>query len=256
VISDRLAGKVAIITGAARGQGASHAQVLAQHGAKVVGTDIRDELGEQVAADIRGAGGSARYRRLDVRSNDDWKRVVDETEQDLGSVDILVNNAGIVAIAGADTCTDDEWDEVIAVNQTGPFRGIRAVIPSMRRAGAGSIVNTASIYGLKGVWGYVAYVASKAGLIGVTRSCAIQYGPEGIRVNAICPSAVATPMLDEELALFENDPYFDWDEWLRTKPIPRVAEPREISELVLYLVSDESRFTTGSVNTIDGGYMA
>lgn len=127
----------------------------------------------------------------------------------------------------------------------------------MRRAGGGAIVNTSSTYGLKGVWGYAAYVASKTALIGITKTTAVQYASENIRANAICPSAVNTPMLEEEQELFAENPHFDFDEWLNsTHPMPRVAEPEEVSRMVLYLVSPAAAWVTGSVFSIDGGFMA
>jgi 3alpha(or 20beta)-hydroxysteroid dehydrogenase len=255
-MSNELNGKVALVSGASRGQGASHARLLASSGASVVCADVLDDLGIAVADQIVGDGGTAVYSHLDVRSNSDWEAGVALAQERFGRLDILVNNAGVVGVAGVDECSDQEWDDVIAVNQTGQFRGIRAAIPALRRAGGGSIINTASVYGLRGVWGYAAYVASKHAVIGLTKSTAIQYGPENIRANAICPSAVQTPMLEEELKIFEANPDFDWQQWLETKPIPRVAESEEISEMVLYLASSRSAFITGSTFTIDGGYCA
>ncbi len=253
-MSGVLEGKVALISGSARGQGASHARVLAAHGARVVVSDVLDDLGSAVAAEI---GDAAVYTHLDVRSNGDWDAAVEIAEKSFGRLDILCNNAGIVRMEGAGECTDDEWDEVIAVNQSGVFRGTRAAIPALRRAGGGSIVNTASTLGLKGAWGYVAYAASKHAVIGITKSTAVQYGPENIRANAICPSSVDTPMHWGEMEHFKGNPYFDFEKWLDDNhAIARIAEPAEISEMVLYLVSPMAKWVTGASFSIDGGFMA
>jgi 3alpha(or 20beta)-hydroxysteroid dehydrogenase len=253
-MSEMLEGKVALISGSARGQGASHARVLAAAGAKVVVSDVLDDLGEGVAAEI---GDAAVYTHLDVRSNSDWEAAVALAEEKFGRLDILVNNAGIVMMEGAGECSDEEWDEVIAVNQSGVFRGTRAAIPALRRAGGGSIVNTASTLGLKGAWGYIAYTASKHAVIGITKSTAVQYGGENIRANAICPSSVDTPMHEGEMEHFKDNPYFDFNKWLDDNhAIPRIAEAAEISHLVLYLVSPMAGWVTGASFSIDGGFMA
>jgi 3alpha(or 20beta)-hydroxysteroid dehydrogenase len=253
-MNDVLDGKVALISGSARGQGASHARLLAASGAKVVVSDVLDDLGKAVAEEI---GNAAVYTHLDVRSNGDWESAVTLAEERFGSLDILVNNAGIVLMDGAGECSDEEWDEVIAVNQSGVFRGTRAAIPALRRAGGGSIVNTASTLGLKGAWGYVAYTASKHAVIGITKSTAVQYGGENIRANAICPSSVDTPMHEGEMEHFKDNPYFDFDKWLDDNhAIPRIADVSEISHLVLYLVSPMAGWVTGASFSIDGGFMA
>jgi 3alpha(or 20beta)-hydroxysteroid dehydrogenase len=253
-MSGVLDGKVALISGSARGQGASHATVLAANGACVVVSDVLDDLSAAVAAEI---GDAAVYTHLDVRSNSDWDAAVELAEQSFGSLDILVNNAGIVLMEGAGECSDEEWDEVIAVNQSGVFRGTRAAIPALRRAGGGSIVNTASTLSLKGAWGYVAYTASKHAVIGITKSTAVQYGSENIRANAICPSSVDTPMHWGEMEHFKDNPDFDFDKWLADNhAIVRVAKPAEISGMVLYLVSPVAAWVTGASFSIDGGFMA
>ncbi|MBS1886981.1 MAG: SDR family oxidoreductase [Actinobacteria bacterium] len=252
-----LEGKVALISGSAQGQGASHARVLAAAGAAVVGGDILDEKGEAVAAEIADSGGSALYTHLDVRSNEDWAGAVALAEERFGRLDILCNNAGIVRMEGVGEVTDEEWDEVIAVNQTGVMRGTRAAIPALRRAGGGSIVNTASTLGLKGAWGYSAYTASKHAVVGLTKSTAVQYGEDNIRANAICPSSVDTPMHWGEMEHFKDNPYFDFDKWLGDNhAIPRIADPAEISHLVLYLCSPMAKWVTGAALSIDGGFMA
>ena len=160
-------------------------------------------------------------------------------------------------MAGAGECSDEEWDEVIAINQTGLFKGTRAAIPALRRAGGGSIVNTASTLGLKGAPGYAAYTASKHAVIGLTKSTALQYGADNIRVNAICPSSVDTVMHWGEMEHFEQDPDFDLEKWLDDNhAIARLPKPEEISHLVLYLVSPMAKWVTGAALSIDGGFMA
>ncbi len=251
-----LKGKTAIITGGARGQGASHAKALAGWGANIVVVDIRDELGSALVDELRATGHTAAYRHLDVRSTEEWTEAVAAVEAEFGAVNILVNNAGITQPAAVDVCTDAEWDDVINTNLAGTFRGMRAVIPAMRRAGGGAIVNISSVFGLQGGWGYAGYIASKFGVTGITKSAALTYAAENIRVNAIAPSSVDTPMLDQEKELMAANPYFDFDEWMASQPIPRIAQPEEISDLLLYLVSDRSRYCTGVVYPIDGGILA
>jgi 3alpha(or 20beta)-hydroxysteroid dehydrogenase len=251
-----LAGKTALISGGARGQGASHARALAELGANVVVTDFRDELGQELVASIVEKGGTAVYKHLDVRSTEDWTKAVEEAEKEFGQVDILLNNAGIVMCEPVDQLTDEKWAEVIDTNLAGVFKGMRAVIPAMKRAGGGVILNVSSVFGVKGTWGYAGYVASKAGVAGMTKSAALTYAADNIRVVAIAPSSVDTPMLDEEKVLMAENPYFDFDEWMATQPIPRIATPEEVTDLVLYLISDRARYCTGGIYPIDGGILA
>lgn len=249
-------GKTVLITGAARGQGASHARKFAEAGAKVLVTDVRDGLGEQVALSIRDAGGEAIYQHLDVRSTADWSAAIARVENELGSLDVLINNAGIVSCDAVDVCSDETWAEVIDINAMGVFKGIRAAVPAMRRSGGGAIVNTASIMGQVGSWGYAAYIASKHAVVGLTKSAALTYAGDGIRVNAVAPGCVDTPMLDEEKVIMAENPYWNFDEWVNSQPIAKIAQPEEISEVLLYLASDRARYCTGSVFTIDGGTTA
>lgn len=251
-----LANKTAIITGGARGQGASHATVLAGYGVNIVVADILDELGTEVVSGLRAAGHNAAYRHLDVRSTQDWADTIAAVETEFGAVNILVNNAGITQPAAVDVCTDKEWDAVIDTNLAGTFRGMRAVVPAMRRVGGGVIVNISSVFGINGGWGYAGYIASKFGVTGITKSAALTYAAENIRVNAIAPSSVDTPMLEEEKRLMAENPYFDFDQWMASQPIPRVAQPEEISDLLLYLLSERSRYCTGGIYPIDGGILA
>lgn len=252
-MSDRVKDKSALISGAARGQGEAHARLLADEGAAVVIGDVLDDAGKTTALSIRDAGGTASFVHLDVTQPADWEAAISLAEREHGKLDALVNNAGITAYAGVADCTDEEWARVIAVNQTGVFHGMRAAIPALRRAGGGAIVNTASIFGLYGAEDYFAYVASKAAVIGMTKSAALTYGAEGIRVNAIAPGVIDTPMLQQEMSDLGSEGI---ESLLAGQPVARAGRPEDTAYAVLYLVSEESSFITGEVITIDGGYSA
>ena len=248
----RLEGKVAIITGGARGQGATEARMFAREGARVVIGDVRDELGMQVEAEIRELGGEAVYLHLDVTSADDWQRAIDTAEQQFGKVDVLVNNAAIVLRKDIEETTSDDWDNIMAVNAKGVFLGTRAVIPAMRRAGGGSIVNISSISGLVAV-GPPAYIATKGAVRLFTKSTAIQYASENIRANSIHPGSVDTDMRREGLGSQTPE---EIQARVDNIPLGRVGTTEDIAYGVLFLASDESSFMTGSEVVIDGGYTA
>jgi 3alpha(or 20beta)-hydroxysteroid dehydrogenase len=244
-MSGRLAGKAALITGGARGQGAAHGRRLAQDGASVLLADVLDDLGEAHAADLRSAGHSVDYLHIDVRDPDGWRTAVATAEARFGHLDVLVNNAGVVRVAPVAEETDEGWERTLAINATGVFYGMRASIPAMRRNGGGSIVNIASIYGPVGAPGYVAYTASKGAVLGMTKVAALEHAQHGIRVNAICPGPVRTPMSEEE-----------GDASVDVTPIRRRAEPAEISAAVAFLASDDAVYITGTELAVDGGYLA
>lgn len=252
-MTGRVAGKVVIISGAARGQGASHARLLAREGAHVVIGDIREQEGKEVVEQISAEGGGATYHHLDVTEPEHWEAVVASTLKRQGKLDALVNNAGITAYEGAATCSIQEWSRVIAVNQTGVFLGMRVAIAALRQSGGGAIVNTSSIFGLYGAQDYFAYVASKAAVIGMTKSAALTYGRDGIRVNAVAPGVIDTAMLQQEMSDLGPQGI---EALLADQPISRAGKPEDVAYAVLYLVSDESSFVTGEVLTIDGGYSA
>jgi NAD(P)-dependent dehydrogenase (short-subunit alcohol dehydrogenase family) len=237
----RLAGKAALITGGARGQGAAHGRRLAEEGARVLLADILDDLGEQHASDLRAAGHDVAYRHLDVTNPQQWSAAVTSA----GRLDILVNNAGVVRVAPVVEESDGGWQTTLAVNATGVFYGMRAAIPALRRAGGGAIVNIASIYGPVGAPGYVAYCASKGAVIAMTKVAALEHAQDGIRVNAICPGPVRTPMSEEE-----------GDASVDVTPLGRRAEPSEISAAVAFLASDDAAYITGAELAVDGGYLA
>ena len=246
----RLEGKVALISGGARGQGAAEAIMFALEGAKVVFGDIRDEEGQKVEAEIRELGGEATYKHLDVTSEADWLSAVNTAVDRYGKLDILVNNAGIAIWKGVEDTSEDDWDRVLAVNAKGVFLGTKLAIPAMRRAGGGSIINISSTAGLRGSPGLAAYTASKGAVRLFTKSTAIQYAGENIRCNSIHPGGVDTPMVQEA----PDDPARR--DARRRTPMDRRAAPEEIAYGVLYLASDESSFVTGSELVIDGGRSA
>ena len=240
----RLEGRVAIVTGAARGQGASHAERFAREGARVIGVDVLDEAGEATAERLRGEGLDVAYRRLDVTDPSGWKAVVGGCER----LDVLVNNAGIIHVAPLVEESLEDWNRLLAVNATGTLLGMQAAIPAMRRnrPPGGSIVNVASIFGVTGSEGYVAYTASKAAIVAMTKTAALEHAADGIRVNAICPGGVSTPMN-------ENEPEGGV---VPLTPLGRRAHVGEISGAVAYLASDDASFVTGTELVIDGGYLA
>ncbi len=248
----RLQGKVAIITGGARGQGATEAKMFAQEGASVVIGDVLDDLGLQVEAEIRELGGQAIYLHLDVASAYDWQRAVSVAEERFGKVDVLVNNAAIVLRKDIEETSVADWDHIMDINAKGVFLGTKAVIPAMRRAGGGSIVNISSISGLVSI-GPPAYIATKGAVRLFTKSTAIQYAAENIRANSIHPGAVDTDMRRGGLV---NQTEAEIQERLSQIPLGRVGSTEDISYGALFLASDESSFMTGSELVIDGGYTA
>jgi NAD(P)-dependent dehydrogenase (short-subunit alcohol dehydrogenase family) len=246
---DRLAGKTALITGAARGMGEAHAQLFAREGAKVILTDVLDDEGDAVAQELRAGGHDAAYRHLDVSSAEAWAGAVRFADDAFGGIDVLVNNAGVVSHSPVAETTDAEWERVVGVNQRGVFLGMREVIPSMVRRDGGSIVNISSVWGLRGSTGSLAYHATKAAVIGMTKSAALTHAGDRIRVNAVCPGPILTPMLEAE------DPEAV-RALLEVIPMRRGAQPDEVSRGVLYLASDDASFVTGAVLVIDGGMIA
>jgi cyclopentanol dehydrogenase len=248
-MTDRLQGKVALISGGARGQGAVEGKLFAREGAKVVLGDVLEAEGSRTAEEIRAQGGEAVYVPLDVTKEDDWQRAVDTALSAYGKLDVLVNNAGILQMEGVEDITQAVWDRVIAVNQTGVWLGMKAAVPALRRAGGGSIINISSISGLIGTGLQTAYQASKGAVRIMTKTAAIQYAKEGIRINSIHPGPIDTPMtsgLDREL----------WQMFLNAVPLKRAGTSEDIAHGALYLASDESSFVTGSELIIDGGYTA
>lgn len=248
-MAGRLDGKVALISGAGRGQGAVHAELFANEGASVVLGDILEKEVHFVADEITARGGAAEPILLDVTRPGDWVAAVGLTEKTFGRLDVLVNNAGIIDEGGAVDEELEAWDRVIAVNQTGMFLGMKHAVPAMRRSGGGSIINVSSTLGVVGADDYIAYQASKGAVRQMTRSAALSYVKDGIRVNTICPGFIETPMTDDL-----EDEIRDHD--IGMTPMGRAGKPIEVSYAVVYLASDESSFVTGSDLVVDGGYLA
>ncbi len=248
-MAGRLSGKVALISGAARGMGESEACLFAREGAQVVLGDILEDQGRSAVENIAQQGGTATFVPLDVTHEQDWQRAVETAEQTYGRLDILVNNAGIVRMAPLDETSLEAWNEVIGVNQTGVFLGMKHAVPAMRRAGGGSIVNISSIAGLIGLPNIPAYQASKGAVRLLTKNAAIQYAPDKIRVNSVHPGRIETPMT-APLAPERREML------LRLTPLGRDGTVEEVAYGVLYLASDESSYVTGAELVIDGGYTA
>ena len=247
----RLQGKVALITGAARGQGAEEARMFAKEGAKVVLADVTDQEGMAVAAEIAEAGGDALYVHLDVTNEDEWDAAVQSAVAAFGKLDILVNNAGIWRRGHVLETSSDQWDDIMDVNAKGVFLGTKAAIPEIRKAGGGSIVNISSIAGLTG-GRTSSYAASKGAVRLLTKSTAIQYAADGIRCNSVHPGVIETPMTTP---IMLNTP--EGRELNASRhPLGRFGQPEDIAYGVLFLASDESSFMTGSELVIDGGLTA
>jgi 3alpha(or 20beta)-hydroxysteroid dehydrogenase len=240
----RFADRVVLITGAARGQGEAEARRFAAEGARVVVTDVLDAEVEAVSADL---GDAALGLHHDVSSESDWADVVAATLDRFGRIDVLVNNAAIHHIVPIEHETLADFERILAINLTGTFLGIRSVIAPMRAAGGGAIVNISSLAGLQGYAGHAAYSASKCGVIGVTKSAAIELGPSGIRVNSIHPGPIDTAMLPGGAG---DDRSF------REVPLQRVGTVEDVTDLVLFLASDESAYVSGAQIAIDGGLLA
>jgi NAD(P)-dependent dehydrogenase (short-subunit alcohol dehydrogenase family) len=247
----RLAGKNAIITGAARGLGATMARLFADEAAAVLVTDIRDELGEQVAQEIRQAGGRALYQHLDVTQEADWEAAVRRCADEFGDVNVLVSNAFLFGGPAVADISLDQWRAGLEVNLTGPFLGIKAVLPVMRRNRSGSIVAiSATDGGDAALPSHPEYQAAKAGTTALTRHVAVTYGQEGIRANAVHPGPIRTPILTDTgfLPIAEQV--------ASGFPIGRIAEPEEVAWAAVFLASDESSYVTGTKIIVDGGSIA
>ena len=247
----RLEGKVALISGGARGQGAVEARLFTSQGAKVVIGDILDDLGKQVEAEIAEAGGDITYVHLDVTSEADWNDAVRTAVESYGKLDILINNAGILIRASVEDTTEEDWDRIMDINAKGVFLGTKAAIPAMRDAGGGSIINISSVAGLQGSPQSAAYSSTKGAVRILTKSTAIQYAKENIRCNSVHPGIIYTDMTSDSLDTDEGQ-----RNWMNRVPLGRLGQSEDVANGVLFLASDESSYMTGSELVIDGGITA
>ena len=247
-----LEGKVAIVTGGARGTGAAVAQRFCQQGAKVVVCDVRDEMGQTTVAEL---GASATYRRCDVTNSDEWAGLVASTLEAHGRVDVLVNNAGVLHQGPIENTSEEDFRKLLEVNTLGPFLGIRAVVPVMREQGSGSIVNVGSIDSIAGMNGLTAYCASKFGLRGLSKAAALEVGRDGIRVNTVCPAGgnpeMYEPWMGKVLGFLEEAIAYN-----ENRGIPGSVPVESIVDAVVFLASDASRHCTGIDLPVDGGATA
>jgi len=241
----RLQDKVIIITGAAQGMGATHARLCVKEGAKVVLTDINAEKGQALASDL---GENALFIQHDVTSEQDWAEVIEKTQAQFGAVNVLVNNAGITMAKSILDVSLEDYRRIIEINQVSVFLGMKAVIPSMKSSQTGSIINISSINGLVG--GAVGYTDSKFAVRGMTKAAALECAPFGIRVNSVHPGVIATPMI------MQDDTKAAVEQFAKNIPLKRLAQPEEVSSIVMYLASDESSYSTGAEFIVDGGLTA
>ncbi|MGE3541089.1 MAG: SDR family oxidoreductase [Candidatus Tectimicrobiota bacterium] len=254
-MAGRLEGKVALVTGGASGIGRATALALAREGARLVVADLQADGGQQTAHMITEQGGEALFVRVDVSQAAEVAAMLSQTVEAYGRLDCAHNNAGIGSRPRAPLheCTEEAWDRVLNINLKGVWLCMKYEIIQMLKQGSGAIVNTASIMGLVGSWsGTVAYNASKHGVVGLTKTAALEYANAGIRVNAVCPGYIRTPLIDSSLAV---QPELE-AQIIARHPVGRMGRPEEIAEAVLWLCSDAASFVTGHTMTVDGGYVA
>ncbi len=242
----KLENKVVIITGAGSGIGKETALLFAREGAKVVVADINDKSGRETVAEIKNTGGEGFFVKLDISNNRQSKQMAMETLEKYGKIDVLINNGGIVQDALISKMTEEQWDRVININLKGAFNCIQAVVDSMVGQGSGVIINTSSVVGLYGNIGQANYSAAKAGLIGLTKTLAKELGKKGIRINAVAPGFIMTPMTS-------NVPEKILEVMKEKTPLRRLGKAEDVAHAYLYLASDEANFVNGAVLSVDGG---
>ncbi|MBQ0799474.1 MAG: glucose 1-dehydrogenase [Porticoccaceae bacterium] len=247
----RVQDKVCLITGAALGMGREHALLLAEHGARLILTDLNVEAGEATTKGINDAGGDAIFIKHDASSEQDWQQVIKTGVEHFGKIDVLVNNAGVLTLKSIQDTTTEDWDFVQSINTRGVFYGVKYVLPAMQKAGGGSIINISSIYGIVGAPSASAYQASKGAVRLLSKSAAVEYAEYNVRVNSVHPGVIATNMTKD---IMVDDA--STDALLGSALIRRPAQPKEVSWGILFLASDESSYMTGSELVIDGGYTA
>ena len=254
-MAGRVAGKVALVTGGSSGIGRATALVFAREGAKLVVADMNEDGGQQTAHSITEQGGEAVFVRADVTVATEVEALIGQAVATYGRLDCAYNNAGVTqrAYPPTDEYPLDDWHRVLAVNLTGVWLCLKYELAQMRAQGSGAIVNTASVAGLVGFAGRSAYVASKHGVVGLTKTAALEYGSQGIRVNAVCPGYVRTPMVD--YVVRHEGPELE-AQMLAREPIGRLGRPEEIAETVVWLCSDAASFITGHAMAADGGFVA
>ena len=252
-MAGRLENKIALVTGASTGIGRATAVLFAEEGAHVVIGDVNDPGGEETLAMIRETGQDGVFVHTDVSRVSDVQRLINKTIESFGRLDCAFNNAGILgARANTAEYDEDNWDKIMDINLKGIFLCMKYEIPQMLTGGSGSIVNTSSLFGLIGTEGCSAYVASKHGVAGLTKTAALEYAQQGIRVNAVCPGTTRTPMYD---SVVDGDPNVE-AEFVALEPTGRLADPQEIAEAVLWLSCDAASFVTGHTLSVDGGRTA
>ena len=251
---DRLKGKIALISGGARGQGAAEARIFVREGAKVVIGDVLDRESAALAEEInRKAGSKAAVAvHLDVTRAADWRSAIETADRDFGGLDILINNAGILNFNRIEDTSEEEWDSVVAVNQKGVWLGMKTAVPAIRKRGGGAIVNIGSGNEHAAAPGCAAYIAAKRGLLGLTAVAALEYGEQNIRVNAVGPGVMRTPAMHQTVE--EHPRHIEFLKSL--SPMNRFADPHEVAETAVFLCTDKASFVTGHTLAADGGASA
>ena len=248
----RLDNKVAIVTGAAMGIGKAAALAMAKEGAKIAIADLDDAAGNATSEEIRQAGGEAFFQHTDVGKSADVQAVIEATVTRYGKLDVMFNNAGVAISGSADEISEDDWNRVLNINLGGVWRGIKYAVPHMIRNGGGSIINSSSVQSLLGFLDWAGYAASKGGINALTQQAAMQYAPSQVRINAIAPGTIMTPM-NERIFDTVPDPHTLIQSWNAAHPIGRFGQAEEVAALVVFLASDEASFITGTIIRIDGG---